>query len=86
MIDRQLKLVQLFLNNQSSYLTSDEIATYLNVSNRTARNDIKIVNMSLLAELIISVKAKGYTLNTRVTRLKISKRLFKDFLCRIVTI
>ena len=58
MIDRQLKLVQLFLNNQSSYLTSDEIATYLNVSNRTARNDIKIVNMSLLAELIISVKAK----------------------------
>ncbi|MDU4449008.1 MAG: BglG family transcription antiterminator [Staphylococcus lugdunensis] len=64
MIDRQLKLVQLFLNNQSSYLTSDEIATYLNVSNRTARNDIKIVNMSLLAELIISVKAKGYTLNT----------------------
>ena len=64
MIDRKLKLVQLFLNNQSSYLTSDEIATYLNVSNRTARNDIKIVNMSLLAELIISVKAKGYTLNT----------------------
>ncbi|PTJ01983.1 hypothetical protein BU047_08345, partial [Staphylococcus simulans] len=41
MIERQIKLIQLFINNAEQYLTSDDIATFLNVSNRTTRNDIK---------------------------------------------
>lgn len=64
MIERQKKIVELILKNSDTYLNADEIAQYLNVSNRTIRNDIKYINTDFLNSLIISVKSKGYTLNT----------------------
>ena len=41
MIERHKKLIKLFLSNPYTYLSANEIAEYLNVSNRTVRNDIK---------------------------------------------
>lgn len=64
MIERQKKIIKLFLNNYDTYLNANEIAQHLNVSNRTIRNDIKYINNDFLKSLIISVKSRGYMLNT----------------------
>ena len=64
MIERQKKIIELFLNNYDTYLNANEIAQHLTVSNRTIRNDIKYINNDFLKSLIISVKSKGYMLNT----------------------
>lgn len=64
MIERQKKIIELFLNNYDTYLNANEIAQHLNVSNRTIRNDIKYINNDFLKSLIISVKSRGYMLNT----------------------
>lgn len=64
MLDRQLKLVHLFLINPSKHLSSDEIAEHINVSNRTVRNDIHVINSNFMDDVIISIKSKGYQLNT----------------------
>lgn len=63
MIERQKKLIDLFLNNYDTYLNANEIAQHLNVSNRTIRSDIKYINNDFLKSLIISVKSRGYMLN-----------------------
>ncbi|MGX0434373.1 BglG family transcription antiterminator [Staphylococcus hominis] len=64
MIERQKKIIELFLNNYDTYLNANEIAQHLTVSNRTIRNDIKYINNDFLKSLIISVKSRGYMLNT----------------------
>lgn len=64
MIERQIKLIELLRNNRSDYLKSDDIASYLNISNRTARTDIKIINNQFMPEVIGNIKSKGYFLNT----------------------
>lgn len=64
MLDRQLKLVHLFLINPSKHLSSDEIAEHINVSNRTVRNDIHVINSNFMDDIIVSIKSKGYQLNT----------------------
>ena len=64
MIERQKKIIELFLNNYNTYLNANEIAQHLTVSNRTIRNDIKYINNDFLKSLIISVKSRGYMLNT----------------------
>ena len=64
MIGRQKKIIELFLNNYNTYLNANEIAQHLTVSNRTIRNDIKYINNDFLKSLIISVKSRGYMLNT----------------------
>lgn len=64
MIERQKKIIELFLNHYDTYLKANEIAQHLNVSNRTIRNDIKYINNDFLKSLIISVKSRGYMLNT----------------------
>lgn len=64
MIERQKKIIELFLNNYNMYLNANEIAQHLTVSNRTIRNDIKYINNDFLKSLIISVKSRGYMLNT----------------------
>ena len=64
MIERQIKLIELLRNNRSDYLKSDDIAAYLNISNRTARTDIKIINNQFMPEVIGNIKSKGYFLNT----------------------
>ncbi|RZI01019.1 BglG family transcription antiterminator, partial [Staphylococcus condimenti] len=64
MIARQIKLIQLFLNNEYQFLTSDEVASFLDVSNRTIRNDIKYINSSFLKDVIKSIKSRGYQLDT----------------------
>lgn len=64
MIERHKKLVKLFLSNPYTYLSANEIAEYLNVSNRTVRNDIKILNNEFENEYFKSAKSKGYVLNT----------------------
>ncbi len=63
MLVRHAKLIRLLLNNSNHYLSADEIASYLNVSNRTVRNDIKYINSEIINHLITSVKGKGYKLN-----------------------
>ena len=65
MIERQKKLIKLFLNNPYTYLNANEIANYLNVSNRTVRNDIKTINNEFDNALIMSVKSRGFVLNTQ---------------------
>lgn len=64
MIERQKKIIELFLNNYDTYLNANEIAQHLTVSNRTIRSDIKYINNDFLKSLIISVKSRGYMLNT----------------------
>ncbi|MGN5881967.1 BglG family transcription antiterminator [Staphylococcus simulans] len=66
MIERQINLIQLFVNNANHFLTSDDVAAFLNASNRTIRNDIKYVNAVFLKDLIVSVKSRGYQLNTEL--------------------
>ncbi|MGO1997471.1 MAG: HTH domain-containing protein, partial [Staphylococcus equorum] len=39
MQERHAKLIRLILNNSNDYLSANEIANYLNVSNRTVRSD-----------------------------------------------
>ncbi|WP_398574219.1 BglG family transcription antiterminator [Staphylococcus equorum] len=60
MQERHAKLIRLILNNSNDYLSANEIANYLNVSNRTVRSDI---NSELVKELIVSVKGRGYKMN-----------------------
>ncbi|MBO1198889.1 BglG family transcription antiterminator [Staphylococcus simiae] len=64
MIERQVKLIELLRNNHKEYLTSDDIASYLNISNKTARNDIKVINSEFMKDVITSIKSRGYFLNT----------------------
>lgn len=64
MIERQKKIIELFLNHYDTYLNANEIAQHLTVSNRTIRSDIKYINNDFLKSLIISVKSRGYMLNT----------------------
>lgn len=63
MLIRHAKLIRLLLNNSNHYLSADEIASYLSVSNRTVRNDIQHINGEIINRLITSVKGKGYKLN-----------------------
>lgn len=63
MLIRHAKLIRLLLNNSNHYLSADEIANYLSVSNRTVRNDIQYINGEIINRLITSVKGKGYKLN-----------------------
>ncbi|MCE5007091.1 BglG family transcription antiterminator [Staphylococcus equorum] len=63
MQERHAKLIRLILNNSNDYLSANEIANYLNVSNRTVPSDIKYINSELVKELIVSVKGRGYKMN-----------------------
>jgi len=63
MLERHAKLIRLILNNSNNYLSANEIANYLNVSNRTVRSDIKYINSDLVEQLITSVKSRGYKMN-----------------------
>ena len=40
------------------------IAEHVNVSNRTVRNDIHVINSNFMDDIIVSIKSKGYQLNT----------------------
>ncbi|MGX5791511.1 BglG family transcription antiterminator [Staphylococcus equorum] len=66
MQERHAKLIRLILNNSNDYLSANEIANYLNVSNRTVRSDIKYINSELVKELIVSVKGRGYKMNRTI--------------------
>ena len=63
MINRQIKLIQLLISNAQTYISGNEVSAYLNVSNRTVRNDIKVINSTFIDNLIVSVKSRGYQLN-----------------------
>lgn len=60
---RQHKILQI-LRNRNAHMTSDEIAELLNVSSKTVRTDIGVINSVLSSERIHirSVKSKGYIL------------------------
>ncbi|CAI3034068.1 transcription antiterminator, BglG family [Staphylococcus aureus] len=64
MLDRHLKLLQFFIKNPSKHISSNEIAKHVNVSNRTVRNDIQVINSNFMDDIIVSIKSKGYQLNT----------------------
>ena len=64
MLDRQMQIIHLFIKNSMKTLSSDEISEFINVSNRTVRNDIHVINSNFMDNIIISVKSKGYLLNT----------------------
>ena len=82
MIHRQIKLIQLLLNNVETYLNGQEVATFLNVSNRTVRNDIKTINATFLEDLIISTQSKGYQLNTNIYATKEIESLLEERMSR----
>ena len=82
MIHRQIKLIQLLLNNVETYLNGQEVATFLNVSNRTVRNDIKTINATFLEDLIISTQSKGYQLNTNIYATKEIESLLDERMSR----
>ncbi|MBL7573852.1 BglG family transcription antiterminator [Staphylococcus saccharolyticus] len=82
MIHRQIKLIQLLLNNVETYLNGQEVATFLNVSNRTVRNDIKTINSTFLEDLIISTQSKGYQLNTNIYATKEIESLLEERMSR----
>ena len=52
---RHIKIIQLLLNNQSEFISATEIANYVNVSNRTARNDIKLIKLTMLRHILSQV-------------------------------
>lgn len=58
MINRHIKLIQLLLNNAQTFISGNEVSNYLNVSNRTVRNDIKVINATFIDEVIVSVKSR----------------------------
>ncbi|MFU0769260.1 BglG family transcription antiterminator [Staphylococcus pasteuri] len=80
MIERQVKLIELLRNNQGNYLKSDDIASFLNVSNKTTRTDIKIINSQFMEDIIISIKSKGYILNTERYNLEDIDEKLADYL------
>lgn len=82
MIQRQIKLIELLRNNYKEYLTSDEIASYLHISNKTARNDIKVINSRFMPNVITSIKSRGYFLNTERYSLKEIDDKLTDYLNR----
>lgn len=79
MIERHVKLIQLMIINRNHFLSADEIAKYLNVSNRTARNDIQYINSEILETLIISVKGRGYKLNQDLYNMQEIEAIVTEF-------
>ncbi|CDR52089.1 BglG family transcription antiterminator [Staphylococcus schweitzeri] len=76
MLDRHMQIIQLFIKNPVKTLSSDEISEYINVSNRTVRNDIHVINSNFMDNIIISVKSKGYLLNTTHYTLDVIKERY----------
>lgn len=62
---RQRKLLQV-LQSQTDYITGIELANFLDVSPRTIRNDIAVINNTLASKdlHIVSQKGVGYRLNS----------------------
>ncbi len=60
---RQRKLLH-YIQNQKTYITGEDLASYLQVSDRTIRNDVNEINRSLKEWKIeiISKRSKGYIL------------------------
>ncbi|MDT3993750.1 BglG family transcription antiterminator [Mammaliicoccus fleurettii] len=79
MLDRHVKLIKLLLLNSESYLNGNEIADYLNVSNRTVRNDIKYINTEIIENVIISVKGRGYRLNKELYSINEIENILKQY-------
>lgn len=79
MLDRHVKLIKLLLLNSESYLNGNEIADYLNVSNRTVRNDIKYINTEIIENVIISVKGRGYRLNKELYSINEIENILKKY-------
>lgn len=79
MLERHVKLIRLMLINRNQFLNADEIARYLNVSNRTARNDIQYINSEILDDLIVSVKGRGYKLNQSLYSMQQIETIVTDF-------
>ncbi|KRG08432.1 BglG family transcription antiterminator [Staphylococcus sp. NAM3COL9] len=79
MQERHAKLIRLILNNSKNYLSANEIANYLNVSNRTVRSDIKYINSELVEELIVSVKGRGYKMDHTLYSLEQLAEIVKAF-------
>ncbi|NQE00290.1 HTH domain-containing protein, partial [Staphylococcus xylosus] len=79
MLERHAKLIRLLLNNSNRFLSADEIANYLNVSNRTVRNDIKYINVEVLSSLIASVKGRGFKVNQDLYSIEYIEEIVSDF-------
>ncbi|RIN04932.1 HTH domain-containing protein, partial [Staphylococcus shinii] len=79
MLERHAKLIRLLLNNSNHFLSADEIANYLNVSNRTVRNDIKYINVEVLSALIVSVKGRGFKMNQDLYSIEYIEEVVSDF-------
>lgn len=79
MLERHAKLIRLLLNNSNRFLSADEIANYLNVSNRTVRNDIKYINVDVLSALIVSVKGRGFKVNQDLYSIDYIEEIVSDF-------
>ena len=60
---RQRKILN-FLQQKNSYTTGEELASYLQVSSRTIRNDVLVINETLQSKgiRIVSKRRWGYTL------------------------
>ena len=72
---REIKIIYL-LENKKTYISGQEIATLIDISSRTLRNDIKFINEEIVnyGAQIESTKGKGYFLNIS------DKKLFKNYI------
>ncbi|WDC84775.1 helix-turn-helix domain-containing protein [Caloramator sp. mosi_1] len=57
--ERVNKIIEILLETNDSYITIDNIAEKLNVSNKTVRNDIKLVENVLLEKDVYVEKNRG---------------------------
>ncbi|MCX7694355.1 MAG: BglG family transcription antiterminator [Caloramator sp.] len=64
--DRVDKIVEILLETNQSYITIDEIAEKLNVSNKTVRNDLKVVEKVLFDEGVYVEKKPRYGIRIKV--------------------
>ncbi|MGJ0776379.1 BglG family transcription antiterminator [Faecalicoccus pleomorphus] len=60
---REIKIIK-FLENKNEYVSGKELATFLEISSKTLRNDIHILNRTLITfgATISGIKGKGYRL------------------------
>lgn len=64
LLKRQRRILQILINNQGTYLSSDNIADLLGVSYKTVQTDIEVLRDEIDAYdvEIESVRGKGYRL------------------------
>lgn len=68
LLERQLKILE-YLKSKNDFVTGNNIAKYLNISDRTVRNEINAIKKNCGENIIIAVRTKGYIYNKEYDKL-----------------